>query len=106
MTSAAQPAPQPAAVITVNDMYHELQGVRSDLQTLAGKFDDVPRQIADHEARLRLVDGVPADVIDLKARVKAVEDRKHISPAAMVSALTLIFLALAALAGIIAIWHH
>lgn len=104
MTQPIQP--QPAAVITVNDMYHELQGVRSDLQTLTGKFDDVPRQLADHEARLRLVDAMPADLIDLKARVKAVEDRKHISPAALVSGLTLIFLALAALAGLLAVWHH
>lgn len=98
--------PSVAAVITVNDMYHELQGVRSDLQNLTGKFDDVPRQISDHEARLRLVDGVPADVAELKTRVKAVEERKHISPAALASALTLIFLALAAVAALAGIWHH
>lgn len=101
-----QPLPQPSAVISIDVMYHELQGVRSDLQTLVVKFDDMPRQMADHEARLRLVDGLPADVIDLKARVKAVEDRKHISPAAMVSALTLIFLAIAALAAVLGVWHH
>jgi hypothetical protein len=100
------PDPTVAAVITVNDMYHELQGVRADVQQLAGKFDDMPRQIADHEARLRLVDGLPADVVELKARLTAVEARKHISPAALVSGLTVIFLACAAIAGFLALAHH
>ena len=100
------PDPSVAAVITVNDMYHELQGVRSDVQQLAGKFDDMPRQMADHEARLRAVDGLPADLTELKTRVKAVEDRKHVSPAALVSALTVIFLAATALAAVLSVWHH
>ena len=98
--------PAVAAVITVNDMYHELQGVRSDLQQLVGKFDDVPRQIADHEARLRLVDGLPADVTEIKTRLSAVEARKHISPAAMVSALTVIILASGAIAAFLSLYHR
>ncbi len=98
--------PAVAAVITVNDMYHELQGVRADVQQLVGKFDDIPRQLADHEARLRLVDGLPSDVLELKARMIEVEGRKHISPAALVSGLTVIFLACAAIAAVVALVHR
>lgn len=63
MTSPPIATPAVAAVITVNDMYHELQGLRTDVQTLAGQINDVPRQLKDlaldgkdHENRLRIVE--------------------------------------------------
>jgi hypothetical protein len=72
-----------AAVITVNDMYHELQGVREAVQMLAGKFDDTPRQLAEHSALLtthsRLIaklDPVPTDVADHEVRLRLLERTK------------------------------
>ena len=51
---------QVAAVITVNDMYHELQRVSSGVQRLDLKLDTIPAQLtsltagqADHEASIR-----------------------------------------------------
>jgi hypothetical protein len=75
MTDSTHPQAGVAAVITVNDMYHELQGLRSDIQTISGKFDDVPRQIADHEAQLRPLAGIPADIADHESRLRMVEKR-------------------------------
>lgn len=64
-----------AAVITVNDMYHELQGVRQDLNTLGTKLDTIPVQLstlaaghADHETTIRsLVSSVTTMRTQLRA---------------------------------------
>lgn len=69
------PDPNVAAVITVNDMYHELQGVRQDVQLLTVKLDTIPAQLAtlsaghaDHETTIRsLVSSVTTMRTQLRA---------------------------------------
>lgn len=64
------PDPNVAAVITVNDMYHELQGVRSDVQTLVGKFDAIPAQITALQEGARLTAPLPALVADHETSIR------------------------------------
>jgi len=96
---------QVAAVITVNDMYHELQGVRAGVQDLAGKFNDVPRALADHTAQLQLLANVPATLNDHEHRIRDLYNRKYVTPAALVTAVGVILTALGVVAAFMAVGH-
>jgi len=112
-----QPNPSVAAVITVNDMYHELQGLRIDVQTLAGKVDTIPVQInalqatsTDHATRIDALEMLPGQIhqlqdyaLDHEKRMRVAEGRKYVSPATLYAAVTLAVACLGVLVAFLAI---
>lgn len=100
------PDPSVAAVITVNDMYHELQGVRADVQTLVGKFDNIPAQITELQSAVKLVAGVPDEIRDHETRLRLIEQTKSgVTWPALGAVLTLMCVALGVIATFLVVTH-
>ncbi len=64
-----------AVVITIGEVYAEVRQMRTDVRDLVASLKPITRQVEDHEARLRKVDGLPDDVTAVAARVDDHEAR-------------------------------
>lgn len=80
MTEPPAP-PVGGVVITIGQIYAELREMHSSLNDLHSKFEGVPTQVNDHEARLRTVESY--GLADHDARITALEQRKTVSPPAL-----------------------
>lgn len=64
-----QSAPATAVVqITLGQVYEKVQQTHDAVRTLTSHIEPLQTQVADHETRLRAVDGLPDDVSTLKKR--------------------------------------
>lgn len=82
---SAQPFEQPSAAvvqITLGEVFNEVRAMHQELRDLNSSLSPVKAQVADHEVRLRAVDGMPDDVKALKEtsgdheeRIRSVERR-------------------------------
>lgn len=85
--------PATVAVITVNDMYHELQGVRQDVQILTSKLDTIPMQISE----------LTRDVADHETRLRTQESGRFVTWPQMAGVITVLLTALGVVAAFLAV---
>lgn len=62
-------------MITIGEVYAEVRQMRTDVRDLVQSLKPIARQVEDHEARLRLVDGLPDDVKGTVTRLDDHEER-------------------------------
>jgi hypothetical protein len=85
-----------AAVITVNDMYHELQGLRGDVSRVETKLDTMPLQIAQ----------LTTDVSDHETRLRSIEQTRTVTWGQLAAVCTLLIMSFGVIATIIATKVH
>ena len=65
-----QNAPSTAVVqLTLGQVYEKVQQTHDAVRTLTSHIEPLQTQVADHETRLRTVDGLPDDFKELKETV-------------------------------------
>lgn len=79
------PIPDGSVVITPAQMFAQIgdltEAVRDLKATVDPAINDMRHDVADHEARIRTVESY--GLADVPARVAVLEQRKHVTPAAL-----------------------
>lgn len=104
-----QPPPDNAVVIPLSQIYDKVVEIGADVRdlkgTLAPQVAEIKADVADHEARIRVVEQRP-DPTDHETRIRVMEQRRFVPPSALWSAVGVAITAIATLATLLGVILH
>jgi hypothetical protein len=66
---------QPFVRITLERVYDEVRSTHDAVQSLVSSLEPIKDTVADHEARLRLLDALPEAVEDVETAIEGLQTR-------------------------------